>query len=71
MQAVSGAAIAVSGGSLVVGLVLGALGAVAGTLGGRALRGRLAAAFGSDLPAALTEDALAVGGALLIACALR
>ena len=36
---------------------LGAAGAVAGTLGGAALRGRMAAAFGSDRPAALIEDA--------------
>jgi uncharacterized membrane protein len=69
--AVSGAAIAVSGGSLVGGLVAGALGAIIGTLGGRAFRARLAAAFGSDRPAAFTEDAVALGGALLIALALR
>ena len=49
------------------GLVAGVLGAVVGTLGGRALRARLATAFGSDLPAALIEDAVAIGGALLIA----
>jgi uncharacterized membrane protein len=69
--ALSGAAVGISGGSFVGGLVAGALGAVAGTLGGRALRARMAKAFGSDLPAALTEDVLAVGGALLIVCALR
>lgn len=69
--AVSGAAIAVSGGSLVGGLVAGALGALIGTLGGRAFRAQLAAAFGSDRPAAFTEDAVALGGALLIALALR
>jgi uncharacterized membrane protein len=69
--ALSGAAIAASGGSLVGGLAAGALGAVAGTLGGRALRSWMARAFGNDLPAALTEDALALGGALLIAGALR
>jgi uncharacterized membrane protein len=69
--ALSGAAIAVSQGSLVGGLVAGALGAVVGTLGGRALRARLAAAFGSDRLAAFSEDALALGGALLIALVLR
>ena len=42
-----------------------AAGAVAGTLGGAALRGRMAAAFGSDRPAALIEDALAIGLGLL------
>ena len=43
-----------------LGLALGAVGAVAGTLGGAELRGRLAAAFGSDRPAALIEDAGAI-----------
>ncbi|MFN2445527.1 MAG: DUF4126 domain-containing protein [Vicinamibacterales bacterium] len=68
--ALSGAAIGASGGALLAGLVAGALGAVIGTLGGRALRARLAAAFRSDRPAALIEDAVAVGGALLIGVAL-
>ena len=45
------------------------VGAVLGTLGGRAFRARLAAAFGSDRPAALIEDALAIGGALLMVSA--
>ena len=47
-------------GATVVGLVAGVVGAVAGTLGGAALRGRLAAAFGSDRPAAFLEDAAAI-----------
>lgn len=68
--ALGGAAIGSSGGSLPGGLVAGVLGAVAGTLGGSTLRARLAAAFGSDRPAALTEDAIAIGGALLIAWVL-
>jgi uncharacterized membrane protein len=38
---------------------------VIGTLGGHALRARLAAAFGRDRPAAFIEDAVAIGGALL------
>jgi len=46
--------------------VLGVAGAVAGTFGGAAARGRLAAMFGRDLPAALTEDVVAVAGAALI-----
>jgi uncharacterized membrane protein len=46
--------------------VLGVVGAVLGTYGGAAFRGRLAAAFGRDLPAAITEDAIAVIGAFLI-----
>ena len=48
------------GGSWIAGVALGALGAVAGTLGGRAARARLAAAFGSDRPAAFLEDAVAI-----------
>jgi uncharacterized membrane protein len=56
----SGAAIGASGGSLVSGLVAGVVGAVIGTYGGAEFRGRLAAMFGSDPPAAFIEDALAV-----------
>ena len=62
----SGAVIGVSAGSLWMGLLLGILGAVIGTLGGAAVRGKLAAAFGKDLPAAVTEDVIAVVGAFLI-----
>jgi uncharacterized membrane protein len=69
--ALSGAAVGAAGGSWVGGLLAGAIGAVVGTLGGRAFRAWLAAAFGSDRPAAFIEDAVAVGGALLIGVALR
>lgn len=55
-----GAAVGASSNSLVLGLVAGAVGAVVGTLGGAAVRGKLAAAFGKDLPAALLEDVVAV-----------
>lgn len=68
--ALSGAAIGVAAGSWIAGAVAGAIGAVIGTLGGRAFRARLAAAFGRDRPAALIEDAIAIGGALLIVLAL-
>lgn len=68
--ALGGAAIGVAGGSMVGGCVAGAVGAVIGTLGGRAFRGRLAAAFGRDRPAALVEDAVAIAGAVLIVAAL-
>lgn len=64
--ALTGAALGVVGGSLVIGAVLGAAGAVIGTLGGRAARGALAKMFGSDRPAALLEDVVAIGAALLI-----
>ena len=69
--ALSGAAIGVAGGAMVGGLLAGSAGAVIGTLGGRAFRARLAAAFGSDRPAAFIEDAVALGGALLIVMTLR
>jgi uncharacterized membrane protein len=61
-----GAAIGVGSDALHVGLLAGVVGAIAGTLGGAEVRSRLAKAFGKDLPAALLEDAVAIGGALLI-----
>jgi uncharacterized membrane protein len=64
--AFSGAALGLSHDALLGGLVAGAIGAVIGTLGGAAFRGALAKAFGKDLPAALIEDAIAVGGGLFI-----
>jgi uncharacterized membrane protein len=57
---VSGAAIGIGTGSWVIGLVLGLVGVVIGTLGGAALRSRMAAAFGNDRTAALIEDAVAI-----------
>ena len=68
MGALCGAALGAASQSLVGGLLAGAIGAVIGTLGGSELRSRLARAIGKDLPAALLEDAVAVGGALLIVC---
>ena len=67
----SGAAIGAPHGGLLIGLVAGALGAIVGTLGGRAFRGKLAAAFGSDPSAAFSEDAVAIVGAVLILAASR
>jgi uncharacterized membrane protein len=64
--ALCGAAIATPGGAMWLGLFLGAVGAVIGTFGGAAMRAWLARAFGRDLPAALIEDVIAVGGAILI-----
>jgi uncharacterized membrane protein len=69
--AACGAALLAAGGSMLAGAVLGIAGAVAGTLGGRAFRARLAAAFGRDRPAAIVEDVIAIGGALLVALAAR
>jgi uncharacterized membrane protein len=68
--ALTGGAVGASSGALILGAVAGAVGAIAGTLGGRAARGSLAAAFGSDRPAALIEDAIAIGGAFLIMSAV-
>ena len=67
----AGAALAMSfGQSLPVGAVAGALGAVAGTLGGyRARTGLVRALEVPDYVVALTEDVVAVGGALLIVAA--
>lgn len=64
--ALSGAAIGADRQSLIAGLIAGLIGAVAGTLGGSELRSRLATALGKDLPAALMEDVIAVGGSVLI-----
>jgi uncharacterized membrane protein len=63
----SGAAFGAVSQSLFGSPVAGALGAVAGTLGGYEFRSRLVKAIGGkDLPIALLEDAIAVGGAFLI-----
>ncbi len=70
MGGLSGGVIGASGGSLLAGLVAGAIGAVAGTFGGAAARGKMAATFNSDRPAALIEDAVAIIGALLIVAAV-
>jgi uncharacterized membrane protein len=66
MGGLTGGAIAASGGALAIGVIAGMVGAVIGTLGGRALRARLAAALGSDRPAAVIEDLIALGSAFLI-----
>ena len=66
MGGLTGGAIAAAGGALAIGVIAGMAGAVIGTLGGRALRARLAAALGSDRPAAVVEDLIALGGAFLI-----
>jgi uncharacterized membrane protein len=61
----SGAALCAAG-SWQAGAAAGVLGAVIGTMGGAAARSRLAAKLGKDLPAALIEDAVAIGGAAAI-----
>lgn len=69
--ALTGAAIGVAAGNLWAGAGLGVAGAVVGTLRGRAARARMASAFGSDKPAALVKDAVAIFAAVLIVTALR
>jgi len=67
---ICGLALGYAGGGALAGALVGALGgivgAIIGTLGGYAFRARLAAAFKRDLPAALTEDAIALGGAFSV-----
>ena len=65
--ALSGAALGAVSQGLIGGLVAGVLGSVAGTLGGYEFRTRLVRATGGrDLPIALLEDAIAIGGVILI-----
>jgi uncharacterized membrane protein len=63
----SGAALGAAKDALIGGLIAGIIGAVAGTFGGYEFRVRLVKAIGGkDLPIALLEDLIAVGGAILI-----
>jgi len=68
--ALCGAAIGIPAGHWLPGLLLGAIGAVLGTLGGSAMRANLARAFVNDRPAALVEDAIAIVLAAVIVFAL-
>jgi len=60
-SALCGLAIGLSGNGRFLGLVAGIIGTVAGTFGGAKARSLLARTFGRDLPAALIEDAVALG----------
>lgn len=69
--ALCGGVLGMSAGSPALGVLLGAGGAVIGTVGGHALRMRLTRANGgNDRPVALAEDALALAGALLCVTAV-
>src|SRR5215470_10498167 len=58
-----GAAFGAAGPSLIGGLLAGVVGSVIGTLGGHEFRVRLVKAIGgNDLPIALVEDVIAIGG---------
>ena len=65
MGALCGAALGLPAQTFVC-LFAGVIGATVGTLGGAVLRAKLANTIGKGLPAALTEDAIAIGSALLI-----
>jgi uncharacterized membrane protein len=71
MGAVCGIALTLANGQWLIGLIVGLLGAVVGTLGGHAARASLARRFGRDLPAALIEDGVALVLALLVLAVLR
>ncbi len=60
MGALTGTAIGLSRGNLLVGVLSGLIGSVVGTLAGSKARAFAATLFGRDLPAALLEDVLAV-----------
>ena len=65
--ALCGAALGASNDALIGGLLAGVLGAIAGTLGGYQFRVRLVKAIGgNDVPIALLEDVVAIGGAFAV-----
>ncbi len=65
--ALCGAALGAASQAWMGGLLAGALGAVVGTVGGYEARTRAAIAIGGkDLPIALIEDVIAIGGAFWI-----
>lgn len=68
--AVAGAALGVPSQAWLMTALAGIVGAVAGTLAGGELRGRLAAALKADRPAAFIEDAIAIGVACLVVLAI-
>ena len=66
--ALCGAAFGLADQSPIGGLLAGVVGSIVGTLGGYEFRARLVKAVGgNDLPIALLEDVIAIGGAFLIA----
>jgi len=68
--ALCGAALGLAGGGIVPCVLAGTGGAILGTVGGAEMRARLAHVFGRDRPAALIEDAIAVGAAIVLVLAL-
>ena len=68
--ALAGAIVTIGSGNWNAGAAAGVIGAVVGTLGGRAARAALAQRLGRDRPAAFIEDAIAIVSALLFVMAL-
>lgn len=66
----AGALLCFPAGTVIAGLIAGVVGAVIGTLCGAQARSWLAKGFGYDLPGALIEDVVAIGGAFFIVAAL-
>lgn len=60
MGALTGSAIGLSQGHLIIGALSGIFGSVVGTLAGSKARAFAAKLFGRDLPAALLEDVVAI-----------
>jgi len=71
MGALTGSAIGLSQGHLIIGALSGIIGSVVGTLAGAKARAFVAKLFGRDLPAALLEDILAVALAVVAIVILR
>ncbi len=66
-----GVAVGLSTNHLVIGLLAGAAGSIAGTFGGAKARGFAAKLFQRDLPAAFLEDAVAIGIAVAAVATIR
>jgi uncharacterized membrane protein len=66
MGALCGGAFGAAFGSLAAGAASGVAGALVGTLGGYEARVRLSRRAGRDLPIALIEDIIAIGGAIFL-----
>ena len=71
MGAFTGSAIGLSQDHLVFGALSGIIGSVVGTLGGARARAFAAQQFGRDFPAALLEDFIAFGLAVVAVVTLR
>ena len=71
MGALTGSAIGLSQGRLIIGALSGIIGSVVGTLAGAKARAFVAKLFGRDFPAALLEDILAVALAVVAIVTLR